>query len=223
MASQVDVVYPLVPRHSSPELRYSLRSLTNLPHSKVWVVGDRPEYLMNVHYIETVQKSSKFSNLCTNIEAACRNDVVSDPFYLFNDDFFVTGKIESVPDLWRSSIDQDVSRYRSLARPEWVEHSTLIRDLLNAERSYELHVPIRVHKAEMLEALKLAGYGPCWRTAYGAVARLEGDQIPDVKIYDLSARIPDDAVFVSSYDRSFSIGKVGSMIRRRFPIVSPYE
>src|SRR5690606_30767194 len=108
----MDVVYPLPPKRAAyEELRYSLRSLANLPHDRVFIAGGLPNWVDNVEHIETVQEwPSKYVNLCVNIASACCDDRVSDPFILFNDDFFVMEPVEQVPARWRETLRDGIER-----------------------------------------------------------------------------------------------------------------
>lgn len=218
----MDVVYPL--KHGGPheEARYSLRTLVNLPHDEVWFVGSRPSWARSVQHIPTRQaEPTKYENLCLNIRAACEHPDISDPFVMFNDDFFVMEPLTEIPVLWRETVDDAIKRY-SVSMKDWQQHMQQVRDSLGAVRSYELHIPLVVHKDQMLKALELGGPGPCWRTAYGAVAGLEGGPSPDVKVMRLQQPLPAGP-FASSSDQSFACGAVGKAIRLRFPEPSRYE
>lgn len=220
----MDIVYPLkkvLGGATFNEFRYSLRSLRNLPHENVFVVGGKPAWFKGQH-IRTVQTESKYLNLCHNIEVACSSDEISDPFTIFNDDFFVLEPIDEVPTRWRETPDESLIRYERFRMPGWHKHLTeIVEKIPNVHRSYELHVPMVVHKAPMLEALSITR-GPLWRTAYGAVAGLGGTQLPDVKIMKIDAPVPEGP-FASTEDRIFTVGKAGRELRKRFSIRSGYE
>ena len=57
----MDIVYLIKvdPENDSEELRYSLRSLKNIPHQKVILVGEKPEWVTNVEFIPVAQTKTK--------------------------------------------------------------------------------------------------------------------------------------------------------------------
>jgi hypothetical protein len=227
----VDVVYPVKAGPcAGDELRHSLRSLVNLPHDRVWVVGDRPRWLVGARHIPVPQASTKYLNSTTNVRTACLNPDVSDPFVLFNDDFFVLQPIDEVPVLHRGPVDVEEKRLIALRSGSYLRGLRDTRRVLATRGytdllSYELHVPLVVHKAAMLQALEMGSRVPVWhkRTAYGAVARLGGVESADVKIASRLDLPPADAVFVSTTDEAFRSGAVGRFLRAAFPNPSPYE
>lgn len=224
----MDVVYPLARNQGLyNELRYSLRSLTNLPHRDVFLVGGKPDWYLG-QFIETELQPTKYKDSTNNVKAACLDDRVSDPFVLMNDDFFVVEPSESVPTLNRGRA-LDVLRHCDRAGRKYSQGA---RDTLRVLRqegyedplSFELHVPLVVHKSYMLAAIRLGQDCPTWhkRTAYGALAGLQGDTVPDVKVYDRKIPIPTGP-FVSTQDESFQIGRVGRQLKTLFPEPSQYE
>lgn len=90
-------------------LRYSLRSLVNIAHDKVYLVGDKPDWVQNAVHLPVKDKYSlgyyrlKAVNTWTKINDACSTDV-SDSFILFNDDYFVLKKVEHIPYYYRGQV-----------------------------------------------------------------------------------------------------------------------
>lgn len=89
-----DVVY--VFRHganNSIALRYSLRSLVNVPDKdKVIIVGDKPDWLNTTNAVHIPCKdisTSPYRNSWHKVLTACQYKYISRLFYLFNDDFFI--------------------------------------------------------------------------------------------------------------------------------------
>jgi len=218
----MDVVYPLKLNGECEELRYSLRSLKNLEHDNVFIVGDKPDWATDVEYLETIQLDGKYKNLCTNIEMACKTPEISDPFIIFNDDFFVMKHVGQVTPMWRETIPESLERYRRRSMIEWLAHMMRLQRDADATISYELHVPMVVHKDPMLEALAVGKYGPCWRTAYGAVANIGGVKTPDVKVMNTRDGVPPGR-FASCSDKAFQVGQVGKRVKQAFPDKSEYE
>lgn len=226
----MDVVYPLKVHTPSgyQELRYSLRTLRNLPHGRVFLIGGCPSWAKNVVHIPTDQRFRKYQNLCLNIETACKADFISDPFIIMNDDFMVMQPVGQVEPFWKSTLDEAIERYAK--RPGMANwHAGMLDVQAECERrgiqdplSYELHVPMVVHKAAMLEALQAIPHGPVWRTIYGNLVGYGGVKRQDIKIADKARDLPESE-YVSTEDDSFVFGKAGKKIRDRFKAKSPYE
>lgn len=227
-----DIVIPCKPEEHNEELRFVLRSLANLPHGTVHIVGYAPTWVDRdtVNVIHRPRKGGKFSAVLGNIKAACMSEDVSDEFVLFNDDMYVMQKIKTVPVLNYGTVADRVARLRGLGN-----NSMYVQSMENTQKaleelgyrdilSFELHTPLPVQKRLMLAAIALKG---CFRwndrTAYGAVAGLTGKTVlDDVKVY-----FPDDpipaGVFLSTADAALAPGRVLDHLRAAFPSPSRYE
>lgn len=225
-----DLVVPVRESPVNEQLRYALRTwAANLPHRKVWIVGYRPTWLRNVEHIPTVQPGTKYQNSTIAVRAACEHPDVSERFLLMNDDFFVTQRQTYMPVLHRGPV-RDVERhYAARASGKYLAGMRETRDLLvklghDDPMSYELHVPLPVEKAGMLEALdvgrRLAVVHK--RTLYATLARLGGEQIEDVKVLHRSPRFPSGP-FLSTMPDAFTNGMVGRYLRQAYFQPSPYE
>jgi len=227
----MDIVYPLK-RSAGPddELRYSLRSLQNLPHGRVFLVGGRPAWAKNVEHIGTDRKHTKYKDAGNNIVAACRSREVSDPFILMNDDFFVMEPIREVPVLNRGKVRDVLRLYET--RIGFSKYIAGMRNTLDQladygyddPLSFELHVPIVIHKDTYMQTRELRTRVDTWhiRTAYGAVMGLEGTTIRDVKVNEAFESVRPGP-FASTSDRSFRQGMAGFQVRSKFRRPSPYE
>ncbi len=230
----MDLVYPVKRGGEHHELRYSMRSLTNLPHDQVWVAGAFPSWGSDQlrHIKPRKPGPAKHSDLAANVLAACRNPEVSDPFVLMNDDFFIMKSIPEIPEINRG-LSVDVERSPELmnrSNPLYLEAMIHTRECLEKlgysdVLCFELHTPMVVYKDIMMKAYEPASVYPRWhnRTAYGAFAGLSGRTVEDVKVYSLTD-LPDLSwTFVSTSDKTFQDGVVGKHIRNRFDSKSPYE
>jgi hypothetical protein len=227
----VDVVY-LCRDGENEELRYSLRSLANLPHERVWVFGGAPEWVRGVEFVATDQRDTKYRVTTRALRTACEHPAVSDPFYLFNDDFYVIRPVDEVPVLHRGPVAGVLRQYRE----RWggvSQYSKGMAQTLNLLKrlgyprplSYELHVPLAVHKAAMLEALDVGAESRIRvlhkRTLYGNLAGIGGEKIGDCKISKREARTPIRGPWLSSSDGTFE--GLERFLRSRFREHSPYE
>jgi len=91
--------------------------------------------------------------------------------------------------------------------------------------SYDVHLPLVVHKEAMRDALRLAknitADAVHLRTLYGAVAGCEGVEHDDPKLMRRSDPFPRGA-WLSSGDNTFR-STVEPVLRYLFPDKSPYE
>lgn len=226
VGSPPDVVYVLRETHDdNAELRWSLRSLVNVPHGQVWIVGHLPKWATGVNHLPRAQDGrSKYDIQRRHMAKACRTGGVSDMFYLFNDDFFVVAPVARVP-VWHRGPMLQV--HQQSGRSRWLsgirETAQLLRKWgIEDPLSYELHVPMPVAKAAMDDALgriPTVRHGVQMRSVYGNVAGIGGVLAEDVKNRALSAGCP----FVSTSDRSWSEHRIGADVRALFPEPGRYE
>lgn len=225
---QPDVVYVCREGEKNEELRYSLRSLVNLPHRHVWIFGGCPQFARNVKHVPVSQgRRDVYLNTTRLLEAACRHPDVSDPFILMNDDFFVVEPIDSVPLLNRGPVSDVVTDCRALhGRRSYVEGMERVVAFLEARGypdplSFELHAPMLVDKATMLEAIAMCpDDGMHKRTVYGALAGLVGETVPDCKIHAAGPLPPGP--FISSRPSVFRDSPLPHL-KELFPRSGRYE
>lgn len=235
----MDVVYVVKPSERNEELRYSLRSVAaNLTHDRVWLSGYTPTWAANVGSIANDQTTSKHGNALGNLLAACRHPDVSERFVLMNDDFFVTAPVETVPTLHRGPIAGVLADYKRQF-PRGSRYTEAMAETLDTLRSwsivggeplsYEMHAPMVIHKAAMIEVIERARRCAIDverihnRSLYGNVARLGGEQVDDVKVYTRQPISPLPKPFVSTHDGSFRAGWIGRVLRSKFREPGPYE
>lgn len=204
----MDVVY-VCRRGENHELRYSLRSLSNVRHDRVWIFGGHPEWVSNVTVVATPQHGLKYAVTTASLVAACTHPEVSDPFWFWNDDFYAMA--EAKPEHYHRGTVRDLLDIYDRAHPTSIYTKGMRATLDRLEQhghpdplSYELHVPLVVHKAPMMEAITLGADLTCWhkRTAYGAIANLGGTYTEDVKAYQWAEHMPSGPWF-STNDRTF--------------------
>lgn len=227
----LDVVIPVRPGQNE-ELRFVLRSLTNLHHGAVHILGSAPHWVDRsaVRVVERRRAATKWDTVTAHLAAACTDPEISDPFILLNDDIYITGPVAEVPPLHRGLVLDVLADYGGRGiHSSWIESMRATRrrllDLTGHEAepySYELHVPMVIRKDTMTVAIAAGADVPRWnrRTAYGNLAHLGGHRIDDVKL-----RTPADpwpaGPFLSTSDASFRF--VRPALRRMFPTPSRYE
>lgn len=225
----MDVVYIVRPGGGNPELLLSLRSLVNLPHDRVWIIGTKPTQVTNVEYVRANGHRTKALNVFHNVLTACETEGVSDEFVMMNDDFYILERPDLAP-LYRCPLEEHVEKVAH-RNDSWAKSIRATQEWLTDQvsdlRSFELHMPIVIDKAKMADTLRSVGdFGsphlPQWRTVYGNLHVSHAEQVPDCKLRrtsDLSELL--SGTFASSSDSSFP--RIRRKLLERFPEPSPYE
>jgi len=226
----MDIVIPYL-KSDSDELRYCLRSLKNIDHDKVFICGDKPDFISDkVIYIPRVLKGSTpqyDSEL--NIRLALKDKRLSDDFILFNDDFYVMEYCNDLLNYHTGEI-KDVVKQRkdhkfSLHNKFLMNTKEYLQD--DSALSYELHIPMIFNKMKRLqvsdEILSILASGKVLlpRSIYGNRFCDISIIKKDVKIYHENDKITDD-IFLSTYEPTFT-GSAGDIIRSRFKEKCEYE
>jgi len=240
--TEPDIIYPLAFLYNYNEFRYSLRSLKNLPHNRVFVAGYAPDWLANANYLmvekplDMDRKNHEVANIhavLKNIKATLDNQEISDDFILMNDDFYILKPLKQLPSLNRGKLDDVIEEYRAQGAKAYLKTMERTRDLLLSLGytdliSYELHTPMLMNKQKWLAMYQLVEDNPelrplHTRTLYGNIYKVGGTAIPDVKVYDYETGIAPGATFLSTENVVFDLGKVGKELKARFPEPSKYE
>lgn len=222
----MDIVYTLRNNYDGEELIYSLRSLKNIPHDRVFLVGGCPSWAQNIIHIPTEQTGTKWENSVSNIKTACKDSRLSDDFILMNDDFFIL----------EPSTPQELNKYHATVakmleglgkkhpKPTpYMVGMAETRDLLfwlgkEEPRCYELHIPFVFNKNKFLEMFKIPGTDSikCLqiRTLYGNLYMSGGEDMPDVKICDKKGSPGQKGQFLSCSDSGFDF--ILPFLRQKF-------
>lgn len=234
MTRSPSVVYITRRDPANHKLRYSLRSLSNLRHGRVWFAGYVPDWCTNVGHIPTEDElDAKFANIHRAMWEACQHPDVSDEFVYMNDDMFIMQHVYRVPVFyWNTIRHQCRHALRKEARgdpvPAHKAGGLAAMRYLEAEGfadpvSYELHMPMRVRKQDMADVLKRTDHvTPAFmRSLYGNLYGIGGSYSQDVKP-EGSKDKPPTGRFISVANRSWT-GKVGDHVRATFPTPCRYE
>ena len=226
----MDVVYINRPGDENEELRYSLRSLRNVPHGRVWIVGYCPTWVSSlVERIPVEGMRDKQTSALQNLIAALEHPEVSDPFLIFNDDFFAMQPMDQIPTYHLGNLDKVIAEHRPGASYTNAMQKTRDRLAENQDGpfySYETHCPMVIEKLGMQLALSIGQgiHGMHNRTMYGNLMEVGGTETEDFKIY----RTEKEATYkkwpyISTSDRTFHYHHAGRFIREMFNKSGPYE
>lgn len=229
----LDVVYPVrTTREGNVELRYSLRSLRNLPHRNVYIFSDYIAWLSKeVTWSPSSDRLDKprFANVNTTLLRACDNKNISDPFIFMNDDFFVMQPIQELPYYCNGTLQQHWDYlHKTYTGSKYMRHlletQTELKRLGYSTYDFELHCPIIFYKDKLREVLKAYPNTACRRTFYANFQQVPFVKAVDFKIYGFLDDFNHNRPFVSTTDANFRRQSgVRSMIRNEFTQASKYE
>lgn len=223
-----DIVYFLKDTDKNEELRFSLRSLKNFPHGKVWFYGGCPDGLKPDYHIEVAQdQPTKWANIFKMFKMACLNEAITKSFWLFNDDFFIMKPVKKGPnyycgDLYKRVVTLEdkhngITPYSQQLRYTLQELEGMGCTTIN----YALHTPMLINRKKGEELAKIID-GPMIRCAYGNYFKVGGENHTDFKI-DSITKPYKDGDYLSTNDKSFRYGVVGQQIREIFSNKCKYE
>lgn len=214
------------------EIRYSLRSLKNVNHGQIFIVGKCPHWARNVNHIEAVDCfENKLMNAIHKIRMACMDERISEKFVLMNDDFMFLIQTPKILDYTLGNIRTAIENH-STQGGYYFNALGNTRDLLQAAGitdpiNYEVHYPIVFEKRkflEMTDAIQWDKTGYLFRSIYGNIYGLGKKQRKDTKIYSID-ELPrfTGSDLISTSDKVVLFHKFQKFIEEKFPEVSQYE
>lgn len=223
-----DVVYFVKDTEVNEELKYSVRSLVNFPHKRVWFYGGCPKDLKPSYHIKIEQdQPTKWENIFKMFKMACENKQITNNFWLFNDDFFIMNPVKSGPcyydgDLYKRVVTLEdrhggITPYSQQLRYTLQELESMGCTTLN----YAVHTPMLINKKKGEELCNIID-GPMIRCAYGNYFKIGGENHKDVKINSKTLKY-NNSDYLSTDDKSFTHGIVGEQIRNIFKEKCKYE
>lgn len=231
----MDILYPIKKTTLNEELRYSLRSLVNIPHNKVFIVGDCPDFINeeNVFYIPNTKEESRYKTTTNHIKIACQCKELSEDFILMNDDFFILNPItEEDLNLNRGYIINIFAYYIAHHRPLTHYDQLVIQSMNELKKmgfekpiSFELHTPIIINKTNFLSIVNKLNNDSlhcCKRSVYGNHFIKYSKTIEDVKVLSNHIFKPEDYTNLMSCSE-VCWTKIKSFIQKKFPNKSIYE
>lgn len=222
----MDVVY-LVREGPNEELRYSLRSLRNVPHDQVWIIGGAPGWVRNIEYVAVHQGRDRFDNTLRGWLTACTHPGISSDFQLWNDDFFALAPTFPEPrhagTVEVRSVGNDPTYQAGKIHTARLLQQWGITPVLD----YSTHTPMVINRrkgAAVLEKAIPAGIRALnRRILYGNYWKIGGEQLGNAGIGNRTQLPVRGEVWAATNDRTFAEGAVGRLIRELYPDPSPYE
>lgn len=177
------------------EIRYSLRSVEKNVRDldRVFVVGEFPEWLQNVVYIEAGDPyGQKWQNAYHKISEACRDERLSDEFLLMNDDFFIFKEIEAenYPYYYKGSLPS----FRKKNWGRFLPQKKMAQD-------YGIHRPFRYEKRKFLDLAKIEIWWDSFplRSFYGNYYEVGGVYCKDI---NLAPSVTEKQIELATKDRT---------------------
>lgn len=232
--SELDCIIPYK-RAFGDELKYCLRSLKNIPHRNVYIIGDLPDWATGIIHIPMdTRDPSRFIDVENIMRKVCHDDRISDDFILMNDDFYVMEKVTELPNWYSDTIDAEYQRRIKIDRNNryakgYKATDEYLKSLgVKEPLDYSLHIPIVMNKQKRMIVSHLR-YNDLKnnkillsRSIYCNLFCDKGTQHPDVKYIRIDDGFKKYA-FMSTHDSSFINGKIGTYIRDKFKERGQYE
>lgn len=228
-----DIVY-LLRDGANEELRYSLRSVDeNFAHRKVWFVGGQPDGLTPDGRMPIEQTgANKFERVRNMLIECCKNDNITEDFWLFNDDFFVMHPAGGDTPQWTNGTlerrIQEIENRENNGMP--TIYSNQLRHLVETltkdghpTLNYAVHKPMLINRKKALEVLTKYPHEPMFRALYGNYWRIDATDDFDCKIRRCDRPLKREKPFISTSDLSFNHGVIGSQLQQRFKHKSRFE
>ena len=231
LTKDIDIVYILRNDIEPQELRYSLRSLKNFPHGKVWFFGGEPAYLRADGQKYVAQRGdTPWSRVSYTLRQVCEDNDVTEDFWLFNDDFFVMKPLQEYVPRYNGTLMEHVAEVEARHGGHPSAYTAELRQTAKAleakgydTKNYACHVPILINREKALKTLNEFPFVPMFRSLYGNQFDIGGVNLPDVKIAVINKEPDHEAELLSTADNSWLVGKIGAYIREQFPEPCRYE
>lgn len=230
-----DIVYFVKEAPENPELVYSLRSVEqNWPYKSVWFCGGCPRGIKPDHQFKIEQVGiDKWSRVRNMIIEVCKNDNITEDFWLFNDDFFVLRPQREYQPQYNGELLPYVEKTELKQSGQSDDFTRRLREASNVlsadgltTLNYEVHKPMLINRKKALEICEKYPNTSAFRSLYGNYWNIGGTNKHDMKIKVLEYPKMDDVErlwdFLSTSDISFG-GVAGQFVRKKFKDKSRFE
>lgn len=222
----MDVIYPYLAAPGDFELRYSLRSLSNLPHKRVILAGDRPGITSDkVMHVGVQRIPDRYRSSTTNIMRALEAAGTTGDFVVMHDDIFALE-----PWAYRHEHRGAVSEYMT-SGGAMGPYRRALRSTYEILRAHDVDEPLffGMHTPAVYDAGRFAdlvrefrGQRYLTRTLYHNLFPQPGVRREDVKLKQWNGDAPPVGI-LSISDEVGRNPRFRSWIEARFPVPSAYE
>lgn len=224
-----DIVYPLKKINASSywELRYSFRSLENLPHNNVWLLGAKPHWSQNICYLDIDEKKRGQLSVIDKLHKICLQDSLSEDFILMNDDFFVLQKIQKITNYHFGTLNEYININKKLNYAKgYVLSAVRTLAMLNNKpsiKNFSLHVPFMFNKRKLKELLDKTDLSLPFhlRTLYANHYNISSIERQDSKVFNFKIDWNKDFLSTSKIVENNALFR--SQLQNKFPNKSIYE
>ena len=218
-----DVCYVVKDTPENEELRYSLRSLQNLPNVRnVWIFGGKPNFLVDKYHKRSFdQDGTKWENSAKIFWEIINDEDITEDFYLMMDDVFIMQPIQKFVNYSKTSME---THRHSVYYDEKRNVCMWLKAHHKPFRDFDLHRPFLYNRTKVKELYPRYPKQTCFRSLYGNWYGIPTETHRDCKVFSVGRYVsPSDDVCISTTDKSFRKGQVGVMVRQCFPTPSIYE
>lgn len=231
-----DVVYFVTDQkqlaNNGEELRLSLRSLVNLPHRRVFILGGCPPWVAGVTHVPFASHpAGKWLTLTMKACWTALNNDLTEVVYLMGDDFYVTKPVLDLAPMWTNTLRRRISVISQERSPgsQYLHVFRNTAELVGGDGpNCQLHVPQVLERAA-LPVLDLIAQGRPVGAASVAAAR---GTLPTVQVpRDWKVKTPAQLdewrqsgwPFLSGSDETFQGSGIRDLLHDLFPRSGPYE
>lgn len=222
--------------NQAQEFRYSLRSLANLPHGRVFAIGGAPDWFTG-EVIRFPNQGNKWMTLMGKFAALAKLSDVSEVVYAMGDDFVITEAKGLLAPLYTNTLKARADNIFG-SRKATSLYGAVFRDTEDALRrlgaarflNHQVHAPQVIDMAVLRDLAPVLAGSPVPLGTASLVANLS-DVTPVTLPYDWKVTSQDDLArwrqsnhgFLSTQDSSFHTSGAAALLRDMFPTPSPYE
>lgn len=218
------------------ELRYSLRSLCNVPHDNVIIVWHKPSWLKWVKHIKIADDTNnKINNVRKKLEWICKSNRISEDFIYMHDDIFVLQPQKEIKYYKMASL---ANHKNTILRKLWFNRYYIainsVYELFPKGDSFDVHCPIVFNRKKLWDVLEKYKYSK-WsrRSIYCNEYGIKWEFLPntyrssilyDCKIFDPKKfMVTKTQPYLSISDLVAYCEPFKKFIQAKFPDKSPYE
>jgi len=218
----MDVFYPYKSSLNGKILKFSLRSLSNIPHDRVFISGNLPSWIKNVVHIRQADHPGGLG-AWFKLLRVCKRSNISQRFIYMNDDFLIMKPIDKIVHYHREKLS-DLSMDKRAITKRMIKLGERFPDWLAFDRMHSPMVFDRDKIIKISELYNVERFFP-FRTYYGNHYKIDSIYHENCKVGSWESFIEkiDQNIFISLSPRVEKNKKLISKLEERFPKKSVYE